>query len=78
MFDVVAGKYRNPFHYLEHSRDDLLQNFRFFTDNLICDLVCQRQNALQLIQKARWNLVVFVLFLQELNGETLPLLLIRQ
>ena len=77
-FDIVTGKFRHLFHHFEHSRDDLLQDFHLFADDLIYHLVCQRQNALQPIQNARWNLVVFVLFLQELNGQALLLHLIRQ
>jgi len=40
-----------------------LQNFCLFTDNFVCNLVGQRQDALQPIQQARWHLVVFILFL---------------
>ena len=78
MFDIVTGKFRNPLHYFEHLRDGLLQDFCFFADNIIGDLVRQRQNPLQLFEKARRNLVAFVLFLQELNVQTLLLLLIRR
>jgi len=55
-----------------------LQDLCLFTDDFVCDLVRQRQDALQSIQQGRWHLVVLVLFLQELNDQALPLLLIRQ
>ena len=49
------------------------QDFGLFGDDFICDLLRQRQNALQPITKARRHLVKLVLFLQELNRQTLPL-----
>jgi len=65
-------------HHFKHPRDDLLQEFCLFADELVRDLVRKEQNALQPIQKAQRDLVVLVLFLQELNGQALPLLLIRR
>ena len=59
-------------HHLIHSREDLLQEIRLFADYFVRDNVRERQNALQPIQKARWYLVVLVLFLQELNIQALP------
>jgi len=44
-----------------------LQDFGLFGDDFICDLLRQRQNALHPIVKARWHLVILVLFLQELR-----------
>ena len=59
-------------HHLIHSREDLLQEIRLFADYFVRDNVRERQNAMQPIQKARWYLVVLVLFLQELNIQALP------
>ena len=83
MFDIVTRKFCDPVHYLIHSRDDLLQQIRLFADYLVCHyFVChnirKRQNALQLVQKAEWYMVVLVLYIQELHGLALPLLLVRQ
>jgi len=78
MFDIVTRKSRDLLHHFEHSRDRLLQYIRLLADDFIYDLVCQRQNALQLVQKGRGCVVVFILFLQELNNQALPRLLIRQ
>ena len=78
MFDIVARKSRDPMHHFEHPRNDLLQDFCLFADDFLCDLVRETQNALQTIQKDRWHMIVFVLFLQELNGQVLPLFLIRE
>jgi len=60
-------------HYFEHSRDYLFQDVCLFADDFVCNLVRQRQDALQPIQQSRWNLVVFVLFLQELKDQELHL-----
>ena len=78
MFNIVTGKLGDLFHHFEHSWDDFLQDFRLVVDDLIYHLVRQRQNPLQPIENALWNLVEFVLFLQELNDKPLPLHLIRQ
>ena len=78
MCDVVERNFRDPVHHLIHSRDDLLQKVRLFADYFVRNNIRERQNALQPVQKARWDLVVLVLYLQELNGQMLPLLLIRQ
>jgi hypothetical protein len=59
-------------HHFEHSRDDLLQEICLFADNFVYDLVRKRQYALQPIENDRWNLVVFILFLPELDRQTLP------
>jgi hypothetical protein len=59
-------------HHFEHSQDDLLQEVCVFADDFIRDLVRKRQNALQPIENDRWNLVVFILFLQELDRQVLP------
>jgi hypothetical protein len=75
-FDIVTRTFRDLLHHFEHSRDHLLQDIRLFADDFIRDLVRQRHNPLQPIEKARRDLVVFVLFLQELDGRVLPLLLI--
>jgi hypothetical protein len=48
-------------------RDCLLQDFCLFIVDLVCDLVREKQNALQPIQKVKWNLVILVLFLQQLK-----------
>ena len=74
-FDIVAQKRHDRLHHFEHSWDRLLQDCCFFAHNFFLDAFCERQNALQLIVKARWHLIVFVLFLQELQGQALPLLL---
>ena len=73
MSDVVARNFCDPVHHFIHSRDDLLQEVRLFTDYFVRDNVRERQNALQPVAKARWDLVVLVLNLQELNGQVLPL-----
>ena len=65
-------------HYFEHSWDDLLQDICLVAYDLICDLVCQWHHALQSIEKAQRDLVIFVLFFQELNGQVLSLDMIRQ
>ena len=61
-------------HLFEHSLGDFPQNFCLFADDVICDLLPQRQNAVQPIQEGRRHLVVFILFLQELNSQGLTLL----
>jgi len=77
MFNVVARKFRDLMHHFEHSRDDLPQDVRLFADGFICNLVRQRQNALQPIKKLRRCLVVFVLFFQKLRGKMLRLPLMQ-
>jgi hypothetical protein len=62
-------------HHFEHSWDDLLQEVCLFADDFVCDLLCKRQNALQPIENNKWNLVMFILFLQELDVKCYPLLL---
>ena len=75
--DILARKVRHLFHHLTHFRDCFLQNFCLFADDILCNLVRKKQNALQPIQKVRWHLVVFVLLLQELKGRALPLCLFK-
>ena len=58
-------------HYSKHSRDELFQDFCLLGDDFIRHLLCQRQNALHPIAKARRHLIILVLFLQELNHEAL-------
>jgi hypothetical protein len=71
MFDVVARHFCDPVHHFKHSRDHLLQEIRLFTDDFFRDNVCERQDALQPVQKTRRYLVILVLFFQELNGQAL-------
>jgi len=78
MFNIVTRKFRDPLNNIEHSRDDLVQDLCLFAYDFIYGLVCQRQNALQPIQKDQWHLIAFVLFLQELNGLVISPLLIHQ
>ena|SRR5258706_15720734 len=54
-------------HYFKHPQDELLQDFCLFGDDFICHLFRQRQNALHPIAKARGQLVILALFLQQLN-----------
>ena len=61
--DVVARNFRDPGYHFEHSGDDIFQEICLFAEDFICQLVHQRQNALQRIQKAQWRLVVCALFL---------------
>jgi hypothetical protein len=73
MLDIVARNFSDFVHHLVHSRDDILQEIHlvadyFVLDYFVRDNVCERQNALQPIQKAQWYLVVLFLYLQELNG----------
>ena len=60
-------------HHFKHSRDELLQDFCLFGDDLICHLFRQRQNPLYTTTKARGHLVILVLFLQQLNSQALLL-----
>jgi len=78
MLDVLAYKFGDRLHYFEHSRHYFIQDICLFADDFVCDLVRQRRDALQLIQQARWHLIIFILFLQELNDQALPLVLILQ
>ena len=66
MFDVVARHLCGHFHYLKHSRDDNLQEIRFFAYYFFRNDVRERQNALQPLQKTQGYLVDLVLFFQEL------------
>ena len=78
MFDIVTRNFCDLVHHLIHSRDDFLQEIRLFPDYFVCNNVRERQNALQPVQKTQWHLVVLILYPQELNGQVLPMLLIRQ
>jgi len=77
-FDIIAREFCDLLHHLEHAWDGLLQHFHLFADNFIYDLVCEMQNPLQPVENVRRHLVAFILFLQELNGQELPLTLIGQ
>ena len=74
MFNIAARILRYSVHHFEHPRDNFFQDIRFLTHDFVRDLVRQRQNALQSIEKAHWNPVICVLFFQELNIQSLPLL----
>ena len=78
MFDIVAQNFRDLVHQLIHSRDGVLQMICFFANYFVHNDVRERQNALELVQKTQWYLAVFILYLQELSDQALPLLLIRQ
>jgi len=78
MFDIVARKFGDLVHHIIHTRDDLLQELRLLADDILRDIVRERQNVLQPLQKTRWHLIVLVLYLQELYGQALPPLAIRQ
>ena len=73
MFDVVERHFCDPIHDVEHSRDDLVQEIRLFTDDFFRDNVCERQDALQTSQKTRRYLVDLVSFFQELSGSRINL-----
>ena len=68
MFDVVTRHFSDPVHHFKHSRNDLLQEIRLFTDDFFRDNVRERQDSVQPVQKTRRHLVVLILFFQELNG----------
>ena len=71
MFDVVARHFSNPAHHFKHSRDDLLQDIRLFTNDFFRDNVREKQDALQPVQKTRGYLAILVLFFQKLDREIL-------
>jgi hypothetical protein len=71
MSDVVARNFCDPEHHFEHSGDDLLQEICLFTDDFIRDNVCERQFALQPVQKPERYLVDLVLLFQDLYGPAL-------
>jgi len=75
MFDIVAREYRDRLHDFEHPWNDLLQDISLIADDFICDFVRKKQNSLQPIQKGRRDVVVFVLFLQNLQGQVSLLLI---
>ena len=50
-FDIVACELCNLLHHLKHSLDDVLQDFCLFTNDIVHDLLSQRQYALQSIQE---------------------------
>ena len=78
MSDIGARIFRYSIHHLEHPRDDPLQDIGLVAHDFIGDLVCQCDDALQPIEKAQRDLVIFILFFQQLNGQALSLLPIRQ
>ena len=83
MFDIVARNFCDLVHHLIHSRYEILQEIHLFADYFVRDYFVhdsprERQNAPQAVQKAQQCLIVLILYLQELNGRALPLLLIRQ
>ena len=51
MFNIVTRSFRYLLHYIEHSRNDLLQEFCLFADDFVCDLVREKGDALQPIQQ---------------------------
>jgi hypothetical protein len=59
-------------------RDNLLQEIRLFTNYFVCDLIRKKKDALQPTRKAQQHLIVLVLFFQELNGPSSPLLRIHR
>jgi hypothetical protein len=59
-------------HHFKYSREDPLQEICLFADNFFRDNARERQDAPQPVQKTRRNLVVLVLFFQELNKQALP------
>ena len=65
--DVVACKFRYSLHHLEHSWDNFFQDIRFLTHGFIRNPVRQRQKAMQSVEEAQRYLVIFILFLQELD-----------
>ena len=71
MFDVVTRHFRGRLHHPEHSRDDPLQEIRFFAYNFFRDNVRERQNALQPVQKTQGYLIDLVLFFQKLSDQGL-------
>jgi hypothetical protein len=72
VFDVLARHFCDPVHHFKHSREDLLQEIRLFTDDFFRDNVRERQDASQPVQNTRRYLFVLVLFFQELNSQALP------
>jgi hypothetical protein len=68
---MVTRKLRDLVNHFEHLRDDLLQEVGL-ADDFVHDLVRKWQNALQPIENNRQHLVVFILFLQELDHQALP------
>ena len=76
--DIVARIFGYSLHHFEHSRDDFFQDVRFLAHDLVHDPICQRQDALQSIEKAQRDLVIFVLFSQKLNDQSSSQLLTCQ
>ena len=72
MLDILARHFCDPIHHFKHSRDHLLQEIRFFTDDFFRNDVCERQNTLQSVQKTQWYLIDLVLFFQELKVQCYP------
>ena len=78
MFEIFTRKFGDPFYHFQYSRDGFLQNICLLADKFIYHLISQKKNSSQSIKIAHCNLVVFVYFLQALNGEALPRHSIRQ
>jgi len=72
MFDIIARHFRDRIHHFKHSRNDLLQQIRLFTNDFFCDNVCEGQDALQPVQKIQGYLVDLALLFQDLNGQASP------
>ena len=67
MPDIVTRIFRHPLHHFEHSRDNFFQDIRFLAYDFVRDPLRQRTDALQPIEKAQRDPIVFILFFQELN-----------
>ena len=77
MSDILARIFRYSLHHLEHSWDNFYEDICFpqhiYFPQHICfpqhaqDLIHQRQDELQLGEKAQRDLVILALFFQELN-----------
>jgi len=52
MLYIVARTFSDHLHHFEHSGDGLVQDFRLFADDFICDLVREKRNALQPTQES--------------------------
>jgi hypothetical protein len=70
MFYVVARCFCDPVHHLKHPRDDLLQDI--FAHDFFRNNVCERQNAVQPVEKTPKLLVELVLFSEKLSSQALP------
>jgi len=75
---MLARKFRYLLHHFEHVRGTPIQYFQILAADVFNNCVCQPQNVLQPFEKSEHHVVVFLLFLQELDCQALPLILIRQ